>query len=55
MLFPNSLDTSLKFTMKYGGNELYCLDLKLTLVHNKIQATMRSKPTENHLYLQADS
>lgn len=41
--------------MEFGGNELYCLDLKLTLVLNKIQATMCSKPTQNHLYLQVDS
>ena len=38
-----------------GGNELCFLDLKLTLKNNKIQITVYSKPTNTHLYLQADS
>ena len=41
--------------MEFGSNELYYLDLKLILVHNKLQTTMWIKPTENHLHLQVDS
>ena len=54
-LFLNSIDSNLQFTIEVGGNELCFLDLKLTLKDNKIHTTVYSKPTDSHLYLQADS
>ena len=55
LMFLNSLDSNLQFTIEIGGSELCFLDLKLTLTDNKIQTTVYSKPTDSHLYLQADS
>ena len=55
LMFLNSLDSNLQFAIEIGGNELCFLDLKLTLTDNKIQTTVHSKPTDSHLYLQADS
>ena len=37
-----------------GLSKLYFLDLKLTLKDNKIQTTLYSKPTNSHLFSQAD-
>ena len=54
-MFLNSLDSNLQFTIEIGGSELCFLDLKLTSTDNKIQTTVYSKPTDSHLYLQADS
>ena len=56
-MFLNSIVSNLQFTIEVGGNELYIcfLDLKLTLKDNKIHTTVYSKPTDCHLYLQADS
>ena len=51
LMFLNSLDSNLQFTIEIGGNELCFLDLKLTLTDNKIQTTVYSKPTDSHLYL----
>ena len=51
----NSVDSNLQFTLEFGGNKLCFLDLKLTLKDNKIHTTVYSKPTDSHLYLQADS
>ena len=53
--FLNSLDSNLQFTIEIGGSELCFLDLNLTLTDNKIQTAVYSKPTDSHLYLQADS
>ena len=55
LMFLNSIESNLQFTIEVGGNELCCLDLKLTLKENKIHTTVYSKPTDSHLYLQADS
>ena len=55
LMFLNSLDSNLQFTIEIGGSELYFLDLKFTLTDNKLQTTVYSKPTDSHLYLQADS
>ena len=55
LMFLNSIDSNLQFTIEVGGNELCFLDLKLTLKDNKIYTTVYSKPTYSHLYLQADS
>ena len=54
LMFLNSLDSNLQFTVEIGGSELCFLDLKLTLTDNEIQTTVYSKPTDSHLYLQAD-
>ena len=53
-MFLNSIDSNLQFTIEVGGNELCFLDVKLALKDNKIHATVYSKPTDSHLYLQAD-
>ena len=54
LMFLNSIDSNLQFTIEVGGNELCFLDLKLTFKDSKIQTTVYSKPTDSHLYLQAD-
>ena len=55
IMFLNSIDPNLQFTIEVGGNELSFSDLKLTLKDNQIYTTVYSKPTVSHLYLQADS
>ena len=55
LMFLNSIDSNLQFTIEVGGNELSFLDLKLTLKVNKIHTTVYSKLTDSHLYLQAYS
>ena len=55
LIFLNSLNSNLQFTIEIGGSELCFLDLKLTLADIKIQTTVYSKPTDSHLYLQASS
>ena len=54
-MFLNCIDSNLQFTIEVGGNKLCFLDLKLTLTDNQIQTMVCSKPTDSHLYLQADS
>ena len=54
-MFLNSIDSNLQFSIEVGRNELCFLDLKSTLKDNKIQTAVYSKPTDSHLYLQADS
>ena len=54
-MFLNSVDSNLQFAVEVGGIELCILDLKLALKDNKIHTTVYSKPTDSHLYLQADS
>ena len=53
--FINTLDDKLKFTMEIGGNTLEFLDLLISIVGNQLFTTVYSKPTDSHLYLQADS
>ena len=55
LMILNSIDSNLQFTIEVGGIELYFLELKLTLKEKKIQTTLYSKPTDSHLYLQADA
>ena len=55
LIILNSIDYNLQFTIEVGRIELYFLDLKLTLKEKKIQTTLYSKPTDSHLYLQADT
>ena len=54
LMFLNSVDSNLQFTIAVGGNELCFLDLELTLKDNKTHTTVYSKPTDSPLYLQAD-
>ena len=54
-MFLNSIDSNLQLIIQVGGSELWLLDLKLTLKDNKIQTTVYRKPTDSHLFLQADS
>ena len=51
----NTLDEKLKFTMEYGGESICFLDLKISIMGNQLFTTVYSKPTDSHLYLQADS
>ena len=44
LTFLNSIDSNLKFTIEVGGNELYFLDLKLTLKDNKSQTKVTIYP-----------
>ena len=41
--------------MEIGGTSLDFLDLRITIVDNKLHTTVYSKPTDSHLYLQANS
>ena len=53
--FLNSLNDDLKFTMEIGNDTLCFLDLKISLVGNKLTTTVYSKPTDSHLYLHQKS
>ena len=53
--FINTLDEYLKFTMEIGGDSLAYLDLLISIVDHLLYTTVYSKPTDSHLYLQADS
>ena len=53
--FLNSINSDLKFTMEIGGNSICFLDLKITLINNKLHTTVYSKPTDSHLYLHSTS
>ena len=55
LMFLNSIDSNLQFTIEVARNELCFLDLKLTLKDYEIHTTVYSKPTDNHLYLKGDS
>ena len=51
LMFLNSIDSNLQFTVEVGGYESCFSDLQLTLKENKIQTTVYSKPTDSHLYI----
>ena len=51
----NSLNPDLKFTMEIGNQSICFLDLRISIVGNKLTTTVYSKPTDSHLYLHADS
>ena len=53
--FVNTIDENLKFTMEIGGDSINFLDVKISIVDNVIHTTVYSKPTDSHLYLQAES
>ena len=41
--------------MEIGNQSVCFLDLRISTVGNKLTTTVYSKPTDSHLYLQADS
>ena len=55
LAFINSLDEFLKFTIEVGGLFITFLDLRIGIHEGKLITTVYSKPTDSHLYLQADS
>ena len=40
--------------MKIGNHSICFLDLKISIVGNKLTTTVYSKPTDSHLYLHED-
>lgn len=55
LTFLNSQSDQLKFTMEMGDQQLCFLDVKVSIVNNKLETTVYSKPTDSHLYLHASS
>ena len=53
--FIDTLNPDLKFTMEIGNQSICFLDLRISIVGNKLTTTVYSKPTDSHLYLHADS
>ena len=53
--FMNSLSSDLKFTMEIGGKELCFLDVQISIIENRLETSVYSKPTDSHLYLHATS
>ena len=53
--FINTLDPYLKFTVEIGGMYIDFLDLKIGIHEGRLITTVYSKPTDSHLYLQAES
>ena len=53
--FINTLDPYLKFTIEIGGLMICFLDLKIAIQEGRLISTVYSKPTDSHLYLQAES
>ena len=53
--FINTLDPYLKFTIEIGGLRINYLDLMIAIREGRLITTVYSKPTDSHLYLQAES
>ena len=53
--FINTLDETLKFTIEIGGILINVLDLRIGLFDGRLVTSVYSKPTDSHLYLQAES
>ena len=51
----NTFDPHLQFTMDVGEHGLHFLDLLISIVNNRMETTVYSKPTDTHLYLNANS
>ena len=51
----NTFDPHLQFTMDVGGRSLHFLNLLISIVNNRMETTVYSKPTDAHLYLNANS
>ena len=52
--FITTLIPDLKFTMEIGNQSKCFLDLRISLLGNKLTTTVYSKPINPHLYLHAD-
>ena len=55
LLFLNSIDNSIQFTLKSSKTELEYLDMLVYVKNNTIETTVFSKPTDDHLYLHPSS
>ena len=53
--FINTLDPYLKFTIEIGGYFITVLDLRIGIHEGHLITSVYSKPTDSHLYLQAES
>ena len=53
--FINTLDPYLKFTIEIGGYFITVLDLRIGIHEGRLITSVYSKPTDSHLYLQAES
>ena len=51
----DTFDPHLQFTMDVGGRSLHFLDLLISIVNNRMETTVYSKPTGAHLHLNANS
>jgi hypothetical protein len=51
----STFDPHLQFTMDVGGRSLHFLDPLISIVNNRIETTVYSKPTDAQLYLNANS
>ena len=51
----NSFDANLQFTMDVGGSSLHFLDLLISISNNRLETSVYSKPTDPHIYLNANS
>ena len=55
LTFLNEQSPDLKFTMEIGGKSICFLDLKISIINQKLVTTVYSKPTDSHLYLHKQS
>lgn len=51
----NTFDPNLQFTIDVGKRSLHFLGLHITIVNNRLETSVYSKPTNAHLYLHAKS
>ena len=52
--FINTINLDLKFTIEIGNPSICFLDLRISIVENKLTTTVYRKPTDSHLYLHTD-
>ena len=53
--FINTLNPDLRFTVENWNQTICFLDLRISIVRNKLTTTVYSKPGDSHLYIHADS
>ena len=49
------MDEKLKLTMEIGGSSIFFLEVKIYIQNNRLETTVYGKPTDSHLYLEAQS
>ena len=49
--WSNSLNPSIKFTVKHSNKQLEVLDTLLCIINGRIESKVFSKPTDDHMYL----